>query len=71
MYFDGLGGHSKADNFPQPLKKDFKLKPLPFSKKPKGVSRLAINRPKTAMSSQASALSTTATIDKFFQLDIP
>ena len=41
MFYDGLGGHSKLDSFPVPLKKDFKIKQTSFhmSKKPKGVSR--------------------------------
>jgi hypothetical protein len=71
LYFDGLGGHSKPDLFPQPLKKDFKLKPLPFTKKPKGVSRLAVGRPKTSQSTSQSASQNLATIDKFFCLDTP
>jgi hypothetical protein len=68
MHFDGFGGHGKVDAFPQPLKKDFKLKPLPFTKKPKGVSR-----PKAAPSTSASQLASQnlATIDKFFSLDTP
>jgi hypothetical protein len=64
QFFDGLGGHSRPDAFPRPAKKDFKLKPLPLSKKPKGVSR-----PKMSFSQSASK--NLATIDKFFNLDTP
>ena len=64
LFFDGLGGHAKPESFPQPLKRDFNLKPLPFTKKPKGVSS-----PKTTSSNMASQ--NLATIDKFFSLDTP
>ena len=59
MFYNGLGGHSKPDVFPQPSKK-----PLPFTKKPKGISR-----PKNS-ASQASDRNL-AKIDKFFNLDTP
>ena len=64
MFYNGLGGHSKLESYPQPLKKDFKLKPLSFSKKPNGVSR-----PKASFAN--SAEKNLATIDKFFNLDTP
>ena len=50
MFYDGLGGHSKNDAFPVAGRKDFKLKPTPYtlSKKPKGVSRPKNSKPGTS-----------------------
>ena len=59
MFFNGLGGHSKPDAFPQPLKK-----PMPFTKKPKGISR-----PKSSISQSSDR--NLAKIDQFFNLDTP
>lgn len=61
LSFNGFGGHGKQDEFPQPLKRDFKLKNIPYTKKPKGVARPNVAKP--ASSSQ--------TIAKFFSLDTP
>lgn len=47
MFYDGLGGHSKLDQFPTIARKDFNIKPTSYniSKKPKGVSRPKNSKP--------------------------